>query len=288
MPGDPPEELTPPGPPTGPEPETPTPTTGGRSVDDWIAENRGRSQASPYPAQPNPYATQTELRLGEASRYDAGTSRKMAGWALGLSLVFCIPFGFLVAIGLAITVLVRSRGGGDHGKGMAIAALIISGLIIIANVVYVVVILFAGVDTTDRDSEGNVIDGGTVTLDRLRVGDCFNEPNFEDLPADGSQGEASASVEVVPCREPHQAEVYHSLEVTGDDFPGESAIDRQAAECVPEFKEYVGKPYGRSRLEITLYYPTSSSWRLGDRTVLCNLVERDLSDMTGSKRNSRQ
>lgn len=275
-----PDDLTPPGPPTEPEPDPP-PRSGRRLLDEWIEENRTRD----VPA--NPYATPYDGRLGEGSRFDEGTSRKMAGWALGLSLVFCIPFAFVVAIGLAIAVLVRSRGGGNHGKGRAIAALVISALIVAANVVYVVVILFGGVDTTERDSEGRVTDGGTVTLDRLRVGDCFDEPNLDELATE-DEGVASGAVDVVPCAESHRAEVFHRIKVSGDDFPGDAAIERQTAECLPAFKEYVGKAYGRSTLEVAIYYPTSSSWRFGDRTILCNLTKRDLSDITGSLRNSRR
>jgi len=250
------------------------------SVDNWIEQNRGR------PAPPGSVYGRTPP---SAPRYDPARSRTMAGWALGLSLAFCIPFAFLIAIGLAITVLVRSAGGGvDHGKGRAIAALVISGLIIIANIIYAVVIVFSGVDNTERDSKGRVVEGGSVSIERLRVGDCFNEPNFEDLLDGDAEGQASAAVDVVPCREPHQAEVYDIITVSGDDFPGDAAIERRTAECLHSFKEYVGKSYGRSRLDAAIYYPTQSSWRFGDRTILCNLTERDLSDLEGSKRNSRQ
>ncbi|MDZ5622915.1 septum formation family protein [Nocardioides sp. HM23] len=282
MPEIPPGDLTPPGPPPDPEPGTAGRPAGARSVDEWIAENRGRTQTS------DPYASPGQLRLGEAPRYAADKSRKMAGWALGLAIAFCIPFAFLVAIGLAIAVLVRSRGGGDHGKGMAIAALIISGLLIVLNVVYVVVVLFNGIDNTERDSEGRVVDGGTVTLDRLRIGDCFDEPNLDDIPTDGSEAEGSASVEVVPCGEPHQAEFFHSIEVGGDDFPGTAALDRRGAECLRAFEEYVGKPFRRSSLEVVYYSPTPMSWRLGDHTILCTVTEPDMSDVTGSVKNSRR
>lgn len=270
--------LTPPGP--APDEAAASPA-GGMSVDAWLEHNRGRPRppASPF--------TQPSYDLGRGA--DPNRSRTMASWALGLSLACCVPFAFLIAIGLAIAVLVRGAGSeDDHGKGRAIAALVISGLIVVVNVVYVVNIVLNGFDDTERDSQGQVVEGGTVTLDRLRVGDCFEDPNFDELPTDGSMGEGSASVEVVPCAEPHQAEVFHSIEMGGDDFPGETAVNRRSADCIPAFKEYVGKAFGRSRLEVALYFPTSMSWRLGDRTILCSLTERDLSDMTGSMKGSRR
>jgi len=266
--------LTPPGPQTESEAEQPR---GGMSVDAWLEQARDR------PAQP------VARMAPDVPRYDSRRSRNMAGWALGLSLALCIPFAFLVAIGLAIAVLVRSAGGGeDHGKGKAIAALVISGLIIIANVVYAVVIVFNGVDGTERDADGQVVDGGTVTPDRLRVGDCFTEPAFDKISADGSEREASATIEVVPCSEPHQAEAFHSFKISGDDFPGHDAISSWSADCFRAFKEYVGKAYAQSSLDVMFYSPTAQSWRFGDRTILCSLTERDLSDMTDTARDSRR
>ncbi len=50
----------------------------------------------------------------------------MAIGALIASILGCTCIGVLVAVPLAIVVLVRSRGGQNHGKGLAIAALVIS------------------------------------------------------------------------------------------------------------------------------------------------------------------
>ena len=55
----------------------------------------------------------------------------MAITALILSILGCTCIGALVAIPLAIVVLVRGRDGRNHGKGLAIAALIISVLSLI-------------------------------------------------------------------------------------------------------------------------------------------------------------
>ncbi|KAA1425660.1 DUF4190 domain-containing protein [Nocardioides antri] len=277
----PPEGLTPPGPGMDPTPESSqgraTPRSGGMSLEDWLATQQAVGRPPTTTRMPAP-----------VERFNASTSRKMAGWALTLSLLFCIPFAFLVAIGLAIAVLVRAADGGDHGRGRAIAALVISGLLVIANIAYVVVVVVNGVDTTERDEDGRVTEAGTVTLDKLRVGDCFNEPRLDDIPTDGSDGEASATVTVVPCAQEHQAEVYHIITLESDDYPGQKALDRRSLDCYTAFKDYVGIAYRRSKLDFVMHFPSKMTWRFGDRTILCSLARPDAGKFTGSLRGSRE
>lgn len=213
----------------------------------------------------------------------------MAGWALGLSLVLCVPFGFLVGAGLAITVLVRShRHRINYGKRKAIAALLISGLVLAANVVYAVLVFFTGFDESERDSSGQVVDGGTVTLDRLRLGDCFNGGGLDGLAEDGDQSEAAVTADVVPCSRAHQAEVFHLFDIDADGYPGDAVVQRRLQECVSEFRTFVGRSYQRSQLEVIFLYPTSATWRLGDREVVCLVANPDLTKVTGSLAGARR
>ena len=62
----------------------------------------------------------------------AEPSKGMAITALILSILGCTCIGALVAIPLAIVVLVRSKDGRNHGKGLAIAAMIISVISLIS------------------------------------------------------------------------------------------------------------------------------------------------------------
>lgn len=292
----PPDGLTPPGPSV--DPDEPA-RTGGMSVDDWVAEQARRPQrpaaASSAPAAANPYASDPYAERfgphpGFGPSYDPDTSRKMAGWALALALVCCIPFGFLVAIGLAIAVLVRSRTPGDHGKGRAIAALVIASVVLLVNVGYFVVGVvegFKGFDTTERDAQGHVTDGGSVSVGKLRVGDCYSAPALADI-TDAGTSTSPTSVDVVPCGEDHQAEVFQIIELHGHRFPGEDGVDRRLVDCLRSFEQYVGRPYRKSELDVIFFYPTSTSWRFGDRLITCSLVARDMSDLSSSQRNARR
>lgn len=267
--------LVPPGPPLE---DVPTPLTSSPPAEDW------RRDQPWEPPRAAPYGRFETF----GDRYLPPPSRTMAGWALGLSLALCIPFAFVVGAGLAITVLVKGRDGRDNGKGLAIAALVISGLILLAQVVYVVVLVLTGFDETERDADGRVVEGGSVTFDRIRVGDCFDEPGLADLPTDGSEGEGAAYVDVVPCSEPHQAEVFHEITLDDDGYPGDPVIDARIGDCMPEFRTYVGTSYRRSRLEVVFYYPTRTTWRFGDREITCTLVSPNARDLEGSMRGSRR
>lgn len=241
-----------------------------------MAQNAGPSAAH---VAYNPYEQPVRAVRG---------SQTMASWALGLSLALCIPFGFLIGSGLAITVLVRShRRRVNYGKRKAIAALVIAGFMLTANVAYAVVVFLTGLDETERDSSGQVVEAGTVTLDRLRVGDCFTGGGLDGL-ADDTETEASFSAEVVPCSRAHQAEVYHSFEIVSDSYPGDDVVEARLKECLPKFRPFIGQSYKRSRLEVFSFYPSSATWRFGDHEVVCVVAERDLTDVTGSLAGSRR
>lgn len=193
----------------------------------------------------------------------------MAGWALGLALLPCCGLNWLVAVGLAIAVLVRSRDGRDHGKGLAIAALIIAPLWVVVSIVAGLVSGYLDArDDTERDAAGHVVARDDLSTLRLRAGDCFDNPAFF-----GGDDEESVTVTGVPCAEPHQFEVYLAVPLTDGDYPGEDAVIEVAErQCDAEFRGFVGVPRARSQLQVAYYYPTATSWRLfDDRSIVCFL-----------------
>jgi len=266
-------EFTPPGgEPTRPPPERPS--------GPWPASYPS------YGVGPGPYDTNA------AALARAQSSRKMAGWALGLSLLLCIPLAPLVGLGLGIAVLVRSQHGFDHGKGMAIAATVIGSLYLLGSIGLFALGVVEGFrdgfeDEPERNESGEVVEGGDLTPSKLRVGDCFNEPRIGDL--DPTEQIETELVDVVPCRGPHDAEIYHSFQLSGSEYPGQDFIDRQAQACVPEFKEFVGLAYTRSRLEFAFYFPTEESWDiLDDRGIACVVIDPVRGKVNGSLEGSRR
>lgn len=122
-------------------------------------------------------------------------SKAMAITALILSLLCCFPIGLI----LAIVVLVRSRDGRNHGKGLAIGA-------VVASIVSVVA-LSAGVYGLTQ------VDWDEFTpVEQLKTGECLNASNLTDDSEDFVE-----DIEEVDCASPHDAEVLVTKELTQDD-----------------------------------------------------------------------
>jgi len=213
----------------------------------------------------------------------------MAGWALGLAIVPCCGgITTLVGIGLAIAVLVKSRDGREHGKGLAIAALIIGGLWIIGTIVAVLLGAFNDLtEDADRDSSGHVTGRSEIAPTKLRVGDCFDDGAlFGHTGDDDVEG---SMVTVTPCTDAHQFEAYKVFEIPGDKYPGEERVGRMAEEgCLPAFRAFIGKAYGKSRIESYMYFPVAVSWRLLDDHEVTCVVGRPGELTTGTLKRSRR
>lgn len=135
----------------------------------------------------------------------------------------------------------------------------------------------AGTESTagsDSGSGSAATDEGTMveSLD-LRAGDCFNQP-------EGDQ-ESLGEVAVVDCAAPHSFEVFHTVTVTGDTFPGDSALETQAdSECGPRFDSWVADS---SKFGYRYAPPSQQTWeQADDRVILCVAAPMDGGQTTGS------
>jgi len=203
----------------------------------------------------------------------------MAITALVLSFVFFIPLALLVAIGLAIAVLVRSRRGINHGRGKAITALVLAGLILVGWAALIVVAVTTS-DDAHRDGSGHVTQSGTISVQRLRLGDCFDHGA---LPDDNGRFRIT-TVRVVPCAEPHDWEVFHTFSLTGDAYPGTGEVSRfSEGGCLDAIEPFLGGPLDHSGPEVDYLHPTAASWRQDDRLVQC-VIGANGSQVTGTLR----
>ena len=118
---------------------------------------------------------------------------------------------------------------------------------------------------------GNVFD--------LGVGDCFDDG---DVPL-GPGVEEIGDVSLVDCSEPHDNEVYETVTVEGDGFPGDQQIADQADQiCFAAFEGLVGLDYAGSALDFGWLVPTAESWDAGDRLVACFVYRLDLEKVSGT------
>ncbi|MEW2630365.1 septum formation family protein [Streptomyces sp. NPDC048389] len=103
----------------------------------------------------------------------------------------------------------------------------------------------------------------------LGIGDCYN-PNGKE-----AEGETFA-IEVVPCEEPHQAQVVGEFKLDeAKAFPGNDAIWAVADErCPAEAQKFAPDTWALPQGVGILYYtPTQESWATGDRAVSCTYTK---------------
>jgi hypothetical protein len=98
---------------------------------------------------------------------------------------------------------------------------------------------------------------------RLDVGDCLMDLS---TPIGGDV----VDIPLIDCDQPHESEVYAEIVMEGTGFPGvEEVTNTGIASCMAEFAEFVGIDYSSSTLDFSYYYPTPSSWAVGDRSIFC-------------------
>ena len=98
---------------------------------------------------------------------------------------------------------------------------------------------------------------------RLDVGDCLMD---QSTPIGGDL----VDVPLIDCQQPHESEVYAEIVMEGTGFPGvDDVMNTAIAQCLAEFDTFVGIDYSSSALDFSYYYPTPSSWAVGDRSIFC-------------------
>jgi len=118
---------------------------------------------------------------------------------------------------------------------------------------------------------------GAVT--DLRAGQCLDRPETAT---------AIEEVEVVPCDDPHDLEVFALVELPDGPYPGDSGRSQVAQEaCADRFAAYVGVEPSASARSTGFLVPTEQGWDEGDREVVCLLYDPD-ERLTGSMRASQR
>jgi len=182
-------------------------------------------------------------------------SNKLAITALVLAIL-PIPLTWIVAIVLAIVVLVGVRKGEQRGRGMAIAALIISALWILA----LAALIGVGISENADQNKARDTGSGDISVTKIRAGDCLVTLPTED---------PIYTVEIAPCAEAHQGEVFATFPIDLDSDAEQDAIDRLAeGGCTTRFEAYVGIDFNDSELDVTYLPPLARSIEI-DNKVAC-------------------
>jgi len=129
-----------------------------------------------------------------------------------------------------------------------------------------------------RDDGGAITAGGTLSIQDLRVGDCFNFGEADEI----------SSVDARRCDEMHDYEMFHVATWAGaGDYPAEDAMTGFVIdECVPAFERYVGRSYQASRLDFVHFVPLEEGWNAGDRVFQCAMFDPGAPEMSESLRDA--
>jgi putative regulator of septum formation len=106
---------------------------------------------------------------------------------------------------------------------------------------------------------------------RLRPGECVN-----------SALNAGSAARVVPCGQPHDAEIYAAFRLAGRNWPGSAAVGARARlGCVARLGSYLNPQLATAALAQFYIFPSSGAWAVGERTVICE-VRSTQGKLTGS------
>lgn len=108
---------------------------------------------------------------------------------------------------------------------------------------------------------------GEGAVSALRVGQCLHQPDAST---------AIEEVEVVPCDDPHDFEVFALVELPDGAYPGAAGTsDAAGPACTDRFAAYVGVEPSGSVLATGFLVPSEDGWEGGDRQVVCLLYAPD-------------
>jgi hypothetical protein len=136
--------------------------------------------------------------------------------------------------------------------GVRLALRIVGGVVAVGLVAGTV----AGVRTWQQSrAVGTITKPSTVSAKQVATGHCLAE-----LPADGDV----SSVRLVPCDQPHVAEVVGSRQLDDKDWPGWSRVsDQLTSWCEMDTAQ------AALGLRPVVWGPTERGWSQGDRVGLC-------------------
>jgi Septum formation len=114
-----------------------------------------------------------------------------------------------------------------------------------------------------------------ATVFGLHPGQCFNSlPN------------GIAGAHAVPCRRPHDGEIYGDFRVAGRNWPGSAALGEQARQgCQSRLSGYLNPQLNTTGLVESYAYPNEGAWDAGVHSVICE-IRGTQGKLTGSVRAS--
>ena len=186
---------------------------------------------------------------------------------------------------LATTSAERSREGSRSRLPtglLFVLAFVIGSTVLIAGVYAAAIVIGSILDELDAltaDDDAPVVVETTVPVvgeDGLVVGQCIDDDELDKYLA-------GDDFSLVPCDDPHDAEIYFVHDFPSGPYPGdETVVADLKSVCRAAFEEYVGRDFESSALNFWSLWPTEGWWESGNRVGECALFGPDSSKLTGS------
>lgn len=210
-----------------------------------------------YPPQPSPYGYPTAGTYSPIER-----ARGTNGFAIAALILGIIPICVgILGIIFGFISLNQIKQTGQKGRGMAITGIVFGFLWIVVAAVGIAV---GASNSPKRGDTGELTRGGSIDVSKLRVGDCA-----KDLAGGEGEKRYLTYVDVVPCTEPHKAEVFDSIPLFGVSVPAQSDMDDKGQSCVQRLERYSTSAYEDDSVSVTFITPTRDSWKKGDKSITC-------------------
>jgi hypothetical protein len=163
----------------------------------------------------------------------------------------------LLGLIFGIIALGKTKAGGQRGRGIAIAGIVIS---VLGSLIWVAIIVAAIMSPTHSTSALSA-----------KVGDCW---------ADVPSGIHVSRVNTTSCDRPHSAEVVGVLTMPDGSFPADSVFRDYKQKCSDALASYSSTAMDDSNVSLSVMPPSEESWKTGDRDMVC--IATFSSQRTGS------
>jgi Septum formation len=194
---------------------------------------------------------------------------------------FFIPAIVALILASVAARRIRQSNGAVGGRGLVIAARIVAIIGLVVNTIAAVGLTYVIVEAA-RDADAAVQDGaapGDTSVFLLQPGECMV----------GSTDGLVTDVNVVPCDQPHDAEVIVNFDLPDGPFPGDENVTLEAeSQCLVHFESFVGIPFEESQYDLRFFRPNEDSWARSDRSVTCMVAPLGPEQLVGSAQGTNQ
>ena len=118
--------------------------------------------------------------------------------------------------------------------------------------------------------------GATSTIGALDVGACYR------LPSDDASSDSVSDVEVLPCTEPHDGQVYAHVPLTFDDYPSDAALTAAAESGCGDDSSLDSSVASSDTMSPSWYAPLEADWADSPHAATCVIESNDPNGLTRS------